>query len=257
MKIEKISEDVIKVTLSVSDLETRNLDAKKLKSNSPQYEKLLLDIIGHAEIEFGFDISECKVVYEPAVNKQGEHIITVTRTSNRPNSENVNFVDFNPVQFFKVLSMLRELMPVDEHFEYENDGDEPHTDEIARVDDFLRSLLLTEATEKTTEKTQKKDTPEDSYEVIYFSDFENLIQMATSFPQSKMIPATLYKYNKAYYVSYRVSKRNAGVIDKLRGLASEFDGKFMPPDIVLPILEEHGDKIIKRGAFSVLLKNFQ
>lgn len=145
MKIEKISEDVIKITLTVSDLETRNLDAKKLKSNSPQYEKLLLDIIGHAEIEFGFDISECKVVYEPAVNKQGEHIITVTRTSNSPNVENINFVDFNPIQLFKVLSMLREMMPIDEHYEYDNDGEEPHTEEFTQVDDFLRSLLLLES----------------------------------------------------------------------------------------------------------------
>ena len=105
MKIEKVSEDVIRITLTAEDLKKRNLDAQKFKYDTPQYERLLLDVISHAEIEFGFDISECRVVHEPASNKQEDHIITVTRTSNAKNIDST--FDFNPAYLLKILAYKR------------------------------------------------------------------------------------------------------------------------------------------------------
>lgn len=256
MKIEKISEDVIRITLTADDFKTRNLDAQKFKYDTPQYERLLLDVISHAEIEFGFDISECRVVYEPASNKQEDHIITVTRTSNAQNIDN-NHYDFNPAYLMKLLSFLKEFLPIDEHFDYDGEDRDFHHDELNQNDYFLRSLLLVDENEKLKEKSHVNHNPREDYDVIVFNDFENLISMVISLPQCKDVPASLYKYNKHYYVSYRLSKRNATTIEKIRGITSEFDGKYMPADVTLPILEEHGDKIIKRGAFSVLLRNFE
>lgn len=254
MKIEKVSEDVIRITLTAEDLKKRNLDAQKFKYDTPQYERLLLDVISHAEIEFGFDISECRVVHEPASNKHEDHIITVTRTSNAKNIENSIF-DFNPAYLLRILAYLKELIPIDENFDF--DGDEKEfSEDVNQSDYFLNSLLLYDENEKTKEKRCFDDSCNENYEVLVFNDFENLISMILTIPQCKNVPASLYKYNNNYYITYRLSRRNAAVIEKIREMASEFDGRYMPANITRPILEEHGTKIIKRGAFSVLLNSF-
>ena len=254
MKIEKVSEDVIRITLTAEDLKKRNLDAQKFKYDTPQYERLLLDVISHAEIEFGFDISECRVVHEPASNKQEDHIITVTRTSNAKNIDNSTF-DFNPAYLLKILAYLKELLPIDQNFDFDGE-DKDFSDELHHNDYFLNSILLYDENEKAKEKRYSDESCNENYEVLVFNDFENLISMVLTIPQSRNVPASLYKYNDNYYISYRLSKRNAGVIEKIRDIASEFDGKYMPASITRPILEEHANKIIKRGAFSVLLNNF-
>lgn len=214
MKIEKVSEDVIRITLTAEDLKKRNLDAQKFKYDTPQYERLLLDVISHAEIEFGFDISECRVVHEPASNKQEDHIITVTRTSNAKNIDNSTF-DFNPAYLLKILAYLKELLPIDENFDYDGE-DKDFSDELHHNDYFLNSILLYDENEKAKERKRYSDEScNENYEVLVFNDFENLISMVLTIPQSRNVPASLYKYNDNYYISYRLSKRNAGVIEKL------------------------------------------
>ncbi len=256
MKIEKISEDVIKITLSVADFETRNLDSKQIKSNSPQYEKLLLDVIGHAEIEFGFNISECRVVFEPIANKLGEHVITITRTNNSPsNFQGSRSPEISPSQFEKIFSLLRELFPVDENYEIETESDETSSDDYAQVDEFLRIMTGVAETEKTKHNAKTIEHT-DYYDVLSFNDIENLISLVTSFPACKNIPAVLYRYSNKYFIVYKLQKRYMPLIQNFRHMASEFDARVITSDIILSILEEHGQKIIKRGAFSVLLRNF-
>ena len=256
MKIEKISEDVIKITLSVSDFETRNLDAKQIKSNSPQYEKLLLDVIGHAEIEFGFNISECRVVFEPVANKMGEHVITITRTNNMSSSfHGTRAPEINPAQYEKIVSLLRELFPIDDSFEFEGESDEISSEDYAQVDEFLRAMTGIAEADKIKHNT-KTIEPVDYYDVLSFNDIENLISLVTSFPACKNIPAVLYRYANKYFIVYKLQKRYTSLVQSFRHIASEFDAKVITSDIILSILEEHGQKIIKRGAFSVLLRNF-
>ena len=253
MKIEKVSEDVIRITLTAEDLKKRNLDAQKFKYDTPQYERLLLDVISHAEIEFGFDISECRVVHEPASNKQEDHIITVTRTSNAKNIDNSTF-DFNPAYLLKILAYLKELLPIDENFDFDGE-DKDFSDELHHNDYFLNSILLYDENEKAKEKRYSDESCNENYEVLVFNDFENLISMVLTIPQSRNVPASLYKYNDNYYISYRLSKRNAGVIEKIRDIASNSMGihacKHYTPYIGGTCQQDH-----PRGAFSVLLNNF-
>lgn len=79
MKIEKISDNTIKVTISVNDLEERNIDLDALNYNSPAAQKLFWDMMEQAEIEFGFNVSDSQLVIEPTPDTEEGFIVTITK----------------------------------------------------------------------------------------------------------------------------------------------------------------------------------
>jgi adapter protein MecA 1/2 len=79
MKIEKIGENIIKVTVSLNDLEERNIDLDALNYNSPAAQELFWDMMEQAEVEFGFNVSDSQLVIEPSTNNEEGFIITITR----------------------------------------------------------------------------------------------------------------------------------------------------------------------------------
>lgn len=79
MKIEKINENKIKVTLSNHDLAEHNLDFQSLRYNSPEAQTLFWDMIKKAESEHGFKASNCQLFIEAASIMDGDCTVTITK----------------------------------------------------------------------------------------------------------------------------------------------------------------------------------
>ncbi len=79
MKIEKINDNKIKITLSNSELEERNLDFQSLRYNTPEAQTLFLDMMKQAEYEHGFKTANCQLFIEAASVNNGQFIVTVTK----------------------------------------------------------------------------------------------------------------------------------------------------------------------------------
>lgn len=79
MKIEKISDNIIKVTISLNDLEERNIDFQSLTHNSAAAQELLWDMMELAEMQYGFDFSNTHIVFEPVCDFKEGFIITITQ----------------------------------------------------------------------------------------------------------------------------------------------------------------------------------
>ncbi|HOJ11432.1 MAG TPA: adaptor protein MecA [Clostridiales bacterium] len=79
MKIERISDNMIKVTISSNDLEERNIDLQSLTYNSVAAQELLWDMMEQAELQYGFDFSNSHIVFEPLSDALDGFIITITR----------------------------------------------------------------------------------------------------------------------------------------------------------------------------------
>lgn len=79
MKIEKINDNKIKVTLSVKELEERNLDFQSLRYNTPEAQTLFWDMMKQAENEHGFKTTNCQLFIEAASINDGKFIVTVTK----------------------------------------------------------------------------------------------------------------------------------------------------------------------------------
>jgi adapter protein MecA 1/2 len=79
MKIERINENKIRITLSEKDLEERHLDFKSLRYNSPETQNLFWDMMKKAETEHGFTASNCQLFVEAASVMDGHFIVTITK----------------------------------------------------------------------------------------------------------------------------------------------------------------------------------
>jgi len=79
MKIEKINDNKIKVTLSTGELKERNLDFQALRYNTPEAQTLFWDMMKQAENEHGFKTSNCQLFIEAASINDGQFIVTVTK----------------------------------------------------------------------------------------------------------------------------------------------------------------------------------
>lgn len=89
MKIEKISENKIMITLSIHDLKERNLDYNSLSYNSPQTQELFWDVMHQAEVEYGFSGSNAQLFIEASHGPGGNLVITVTRVEEDGDFESI------------------------------------------------------------------------------------------------------------------------------------------------------------------------
>lgn len=82
MKIEKISDKKIKVTISLRDLEERNIEIESLNYNSPAAQELFWDMMEEADFQFGFNASDSQLCIEAIPNNDESFVITITKLEN-------------------------------------------------------------------------------------------------------------------------------------------------------------------------------
>ena len=81
MKIEKLTENKIRITLNIEDLAEKNIDFHEFMSNPIDSQALFLDMLEQAEKEVGFVTRDCKIMLEALVTSAGTFILTVTRVA--------------------------------------------------------------------------------------------------------------------------------------------------------------------------------
>ncbi|MDQ2086280.1 adaptor protein MecA [Herbivorax sp. ANBcel31] len=79
MKIERINDNKIKVTISLNDLEERNIDLNSLNYNSPETQELFWDMMEQAEIQFGFTASDSQLCIEAVPDADEGFVILITK----------------------------------------------------------------------------------------------------------------------------------------------------------------------------------
>lgn len=89
MKIEKINDNKIKVTITLSDLQERNIDFDTLNYNSPATQELFWDMMEQAEIEFGFNTSESQLAIEASPDDNDGFVIFITKLDEEDDFESI------------------------------------------------------------------------------------------------------------------------------------------------------------------------
>ena len=79
MKFEKVNENKIRITLSMHDLEEKDIDFHDFMSNSLETQDLFLDMLEEAEEKIGFKTINCKVKIEALAMTEDNFILTVTK----------------------------------------------------------------------------------------------------------------------------------------------------------------------------------
>lgn len=79
MKIEKLSDDKIRITLNLQDLEAQNIDFQTFMSNPIESQDIFLDMLDKAEEEVGFVTDDYRLMIEALAMSNGNFVLTVTR----------------------------------------------------------------------------------------------------------------------------------------------------------------------------------
>ncbi|NLY43411.1 MAG: adaptor protein MecA [Clostridiaceae bacterium] len=90
MKIERISHNKIKVTLSVADLEKWNIDIDNLSYNSPETQEMFWTMIKRAETETGFYVDDSQLIIEAMPIQSEGFVIVITRVDDDEDFESIH-----------------------------------------------------------------------------------------------------------------------------------------------------------------------
>jgi len=80
MKIEKLTENKLRVVLNIEDLETNNIDFESVINNTPETQSLILSILNQAEKEVGFYVQDSKIIIETFASFDGNFVFTITKS---------------------------------------------------------------------------------------------------------------------------------------------------------------------------------
>ena len=79
MKIEKLTDNKIRIILNSDELQAQNIDVKSLVSNTDIAQSLFKNILKRAEKEVGFVVADSKLLIEAFISSEGCFIITFTK----------------------------------------------------------------------------------------------------------------------------------------------------------------------------------
>ena len=79
MKIEKLTENKIRVIINAEDLKNNNLDYNTIMEKPIESQKLFLEMLLKAEKEVGFYTEGCKLLVEAFSSSDGYFVFTITK----------------------------------------------------------------------------------------------------------------------------------------------------------------------------------
>ncbi len=84
MKIEKITENKIRITLNLEDLKSKNIDFHSFMSNSLETQHLFMEMLDEVEKQIGFVTKNYKLSIEAIATPNDNFILTITRLTDAP-----------------------------------------------------------------------------------------------------------------------------------------------------------------------------
>lgn len=90
MKIEKVNENIIRVAISLHDLDERNIDFSSLNYSSPAAQELFWDVMEMAEDQYGFTANESQLIFEAWPDTKDGYIVTITKVEENEEFESIH-----------------------------------------------------------------------------------------------------------------------------------------------------------------------
>ena len=95
MKIEKLNENKIRITLNIEDLKEKDIDLHTFMSNSIESQKIFLDMLDEAEKQVGFVTDDYKIMIEALALANGTFVLTITKIDTQPQRETKKYKKVN------------------------------------------------------------------------------------------------------------------------------------------------------------------
>ena len=79
MKIEKITENKIRILLKNEDIKDKNIDLHTIMTKAVESQSFFLDVLDKAEKQFGFNTDGCRLLIEGYSSSENDLIFTITK----------------------------------------------------------------------------------------------------------------------------------------------------------------------------------
>ncbi len=218
MKIEKLNENKIRITLNMDDLRERDIDFHSFMSNSIESQSIFLDILDTAEKEVGFRTNDCRIMIEALALKNSSFVLTITKFEHNDDTPSTNLHDeIKAPQKKKSLHIKR------------------------KSPEFASS--------KTIYSFDSFDSFCDFCTFLQKSRFKN--QLSTF-----AFASDLYEYNSNYYLIFTEIDLNSEVIKFICPTITEFAHFVDNSELFEKKITEYGKPIIKETALTTAIAHF-
>ena len=90
MKIEKLTDNKIRIILDIDDLIKKNIDVHSLIKNTDGTQKFFEKLLKQAQKEVDFDIQDSKLLIEAFISTDGFFVLTFTKISNQISKQKIS-----------------------------------------------------------------------------------------------------------------------------------------------------------------------
>lgn len=266
MKIERISENQIRCTLSKHDLMERHLKISELAYGSDKAKELFRDMMEQANIDLGFDADDIPLMIEAIPTSRESIVLVITKVDNPEefderfsrfglNPENGEFMDDEDGEFDET---LEDTLPSEEPSEIVNCFEQLHElleEAGAKAEAEFVPLSESLQGKKKQGKAKKKqqESIRDSVHAYSFDSLNVLISLAHMVHPQYTAKNTIWKdpVHKRYYLMVNRGQGKA-VYQSVCSLLSEY-GKEEPVTYATQAYyNEHFKLILKDNALSQL-----
>ena len=262
MKIERLSENQIRCTLSKEDLEDRQIKLSELAYGSDKAKKLFQDMMIQASNEVGFEANDIPLVIE-AIPVSSDCIVLIVTRVDDPEELDTRFAKFSP----SALALDKDTHPSDQPpqnalhsaadildlFKKITEGIKGNETASAKPADTASNAPVETSSEVPMEET-KPSTPVDLTKIFLFHRLEDICNYAEIIHTRFSGASALYKDPKDgfYYLVLSIGKTTPELFNKICNIASEY-GEYLPTSSAsVAYFNEHFKIIIKNKVIQKL-----
>lgn len=247
MKLERLSDNQIRCTLTKADLADRQLKLSELAYGTDKAKMLFKDMMQQASYELGFEANNIPLMIE-AIPLSSESIILVITKVEDPEELDTRFANFAPNIRSEESDAIDEIMKsVKEEIPEVLDLFKKITEEVSKNPD-----LLEEAKEKLIEKANSSNELSRAFAFDTLADVIRAAKVVSKFYQGKN---SLYKNssNDCYVLALSKSKHTTEEFNRICNVLSEYGSMQKSSQATEAFFEEHHNCIVANNAIETLL----
>ena len=246
MKIEKISDNQIRCTLTRADLSDRQLQLSELAYGTEKAKSLFRDMMQQAAFEFGFEAEDIPLMIE-AIPSADSIVLIITKVED-PEELDTRFSKFAPSS---IADARKKNTPG------KLEGAEGLLDLLGKVQESFEAQAAKSAPDITTstsdDNTEKKDSG-NNIRLFSFPVMENVLKAARLLAPMYHGSNTLYKdeQEEMYLLALAQSDHSTADFNRICNMLSEYGALERASGATFAFLEEHCETFLSGNAVQQL-----
>ncbi len=238
MKIEKISDNQIRCTLSKEDLEDRNIKLTELAFGTGKTKELFQDMMRQANDDFGFEVDDIPLMVEAIPLSPESIILVITKVNDVEETEEhlQKFFPENLKEKFK-----QNFLPFFEEHEID-------------LEDFENIEGRPEHPEKSSKSSDSENDDSLLYSIYVFDSLRDIITVSELLVPFFQGDSSVYKspFDNKFYLSLCMEASEEKQLNKICGILTEHGKRENPTYVKELFYMEHFDEIIPDKAIETL-----